>query len=194
MAASQQFRQAFQALFQFDIDFRRKNQPRCSSVKNTGHPLRLSRRGPTRGISRRSHSAGRNPSCCIQMFGKNQRGRNIKDVSDVSSESGGIQLLLPFVRSERIRVFTNSATLVFETVVPTHRSRRVRYATLSAMRQHLSMSVRQSAVRSAGLENWLHPTDFGWPRPVPASLASARAWDTAKITMNPEKSANPLIT
>ncbi len=25
------------------------------------------------------------------------------------------------------------------------------------------MIVRQSTLRSAGFENWLHPTDFGWP-------------------------------
>ena len=46
----------------------------------------------------------------------------------VDSESGVIRSLSLFVRSEGIRVFTNSATLVFETVVPTHRSGRVRYA------------------------------------------------------------------
>ena len=46
----------------------------------------------------------------------------------VDSESGVIRFLSPFVRSEGIRVFTNSATLVLEAVVPTDRSRRVRNA------------------------------------------------------------------
>lgn len=58
--------------------------------------------------------------------------RSKKVSGTVSSESGIIRVLSPLVLSGGIRVFTNSATLVVETVVPTYRDRRVRYATQSA--------------------------------------------------------------